>query len=549
MPKMPIKSGPGLNLGNAVSIDHLFQQAISLHRQGDLKGASQAYEQILIAAPKHFDATHLLAVVNAQRGDTERARTLFTKALAITPGHPEVHFNRGTMEREADNAAAAIADFDLILSKQPDHKGALTNRSIALQTLRRFDDAIADSDRLLELTPENPVIWNNRANLLLDCMRVDDALACINKAIKLDPSYYEALNNRGNIFKELQIFDKALADYDKALSIRPDFGDAHFNKAMLLLLKGDFETGWRLWEWRWKQQHLPSTPRDFQQPQWVGEGHIAGKTILLHSEQGLGDTVQFIRYAPLVAEHGATVIVEAPSVLHPLLGSVSGIDRIIDRHDNLPDFDLHCPMMSLPLAMRTTLETVPRQDRYFSTPPSLREKWTQRLGSEHKPRIALAWRGNPDNTDDHNRSMRLEEIAPHLSDSFEWICLHHDLGRREKRLAGTINHLSVPLDADTGLDDAAALCDLADLVVTVDTSFAHIAGALGKPVFVMLKYTPDFRWMMHRGDSPWYDSMTLFRQQDRGQWEKPIRDIMAALKARFRDEDSADQKRKPTGPG
>ena len=531
MPKMPIKSGPGLNLGNAVSIDHLFQQAISLHRQGDLKGAGQAYERILVAAPKHFDATHLLAVVNAQRGHTERARTLFAKALAITPGHPEVHFNRGTMEREADNAAAAIVDFDLILDSQPDHTGALTNRSIALQTLRRFDEAIADSDRLIELTPENPVIWNNRANLLLDCMRVDDALACINKALKLKPNYHDALNNRGNIFKELQNFEKALADYDKAISIKPDFGDAHFNKAMLLLLKGDFETGWRLWEWRWKQQNFSSAPRDFRQPQWGGERQIAGKTILLHSEQGLGDTVQFIRYAPLVAELGATVIVEAPQVLHPLLGTVGGIDRIIGKQDSLPDFDLHCPMMSLPLAMQTTLETVPRQDRYFSTPRSLREKWTQRLGSGQKARVALAWRGNPENTDDHNRSMRLEEIAPHLSDSFEWLCLHHDLSRQEKRLAGTIDHLRVPLDADTDLDDAAALCDLADLVVTVDTSFAHIAGALGKPVFVMLKYTPDFRWMMHRSDTPWYDGMTLFRQQDRGHWETPIRDVMAALQA------------------
>ena len=533
MPKMPIKSSKGLNFSADTSTQTLFQTAISFHRQGDIERAQRAYERILTMAPRHFDATHLLAVAIAQRGDTDRARGLFARALTLRPGHGDVHFNRGTMERDAGNDAAAIRDFDIVLGTTPDHAGALNNRCLSLQAMRRFDAAILDSDRLISLTPQDPVVWNNRGNLLLDCMRPDEALACLDEALRLHSEYHEAFNNRGNILKELQKFDQALADYDRAIAIAPDFGDAHFNKAMLLLLQGDFENGWHLWEWRWKQTDFSSPQRDFQVPQWTGGMDISGKTLLLHSEQGLGDTIQFIRFAPLAADLGARVIVEAPTVLHPLLGTVQGIDHLVGKNTRLPEFDLHCPLMSLPLAMGTTLETVPLPGSYITASASLTKTWARHLGNTTKPRLALAWRGNPNNTDDHNRSMRLSDIAPYLNAEYEWLCLHHDLDSDEKRLAATMPHLATPLDGDTGLEDAAALCALADIVVTVDTSFAHIAGALGRPTFVMLRYTPDFRWMMNRGDTPWYEEMTLFRQTTRGDWQPVLRNLTAALHKLF----------------
>jgi hypothetical protein len=251
------------------------------------------------------------------------------------------------------------------------------------------------------------------------------------------------------------------------------------------------------------------------------------------ASKGLGDTVQFIRYVPMVAGRGAKVVVEAPASLHPLLSALGGIDQLVDKGETLPSFDLHCPLMSLPLAFRTTLETIPGLIPYLTVSSDLVERWSERLGTTSNPRVALAWRGNPNNTEDHNRSTRFVDIKTYLSPGFDWLCLHHDLTDAEREHAGSLDHLMTPLDGDTSLEDAVALCALADLVVTVDTSFAHIAGALGKTSLVMLRFTPDHRWMLGRHDSPWYNTMTLFRQDETRDWGKVMQDVVADLHHRF----------------
>lgn len=533
VPRMPRPPGPGMDLTGATQIPDLLRRAMSLHNHGDISQAAIGYRRVLDLAPNHFDATHLLAVVYAQDGNLNAARDLFASALRLRPGHAEVHFNRGTMEKSVGEFEAAIADFDIAINTVPNHAGALNNRSLTLQQMRRFEDAISDSDRLIEINPDDPVIWNNRGTLLLDALRLDEALDCVDRAIRLRPDYSEALNNRGNILKELHRFDEALSDYNDAIALDPDFAEPYFNKSILLLLLGDYEEGWRLWEWRWKQRRLTSPKRDFAQPQWTGDSDIAGKCILLHSEQGLGDTVQFIRYAPLVAERGARVIVEAPARLHPLIRTVDGIDKVVGKDETLPSFDFHCPMMSPPLAFNTTVATIPAPTAYIEASSRRIEVWLQRLGSSSKPRVALAWRGNPNNTNDHNRSARLADIERRLSDEYEWICLHSDLREPETAIAARIGHLRAPLDGDTTLEDAAALCALCDLVVTVDTSFAHIAGAMGKAVHVMLPFTPDHRWMMERQDTPWYPSMTLHRQDEDRDWDRVMGQVVSGLGKRL----------------
>lgn len=530
MPRMPMKPGLNSGFGRASLVPGLLHKAMVLHERGDLQQAGRIYQQILQLSPKHFDAMHLLAVVNAQFGQHTKARALFVKALALQPGHAEAHFNKGTMEWAAGKLATAVADFDLAIRSVPDHAGALNNRSLVLQGMQRFDEALLDNNRLIELVPNDPTFRNNRGTLLHDMMRLDEALACFNEAISLRPDYVEALNNRGNVLKDMHRIDEALSDYDRAITADADFAGAPFNKSIALLLRGDFETGWALWEWRWRQTKLSSPKRNFKQPLWGGDSDIAGKTILLHSEQGLGDTVQFIRYVPMVADLGARVVVEAPESLHPLLTAMKGIDHLIGKHDTLPTFDLHCPLMSLPLAFKTTLETIPASTSYLAVSPDRIEDWSQRLGTSSRPRVAVAWRGNPNNSNDHNRSARLDDIAHHLSPEFDWICLHHDLDKSERQLARSLPHLRVPLAKSTNLEDAAAICALSDLVVSVDTSFAHIAGALGKTSLVMLSFTPDWRWMLDRADSPWYPAMTLFRQDKTRDWGQVMEDVAEALR-------------------
>ena len=511
-------------------IPGFLQKAIAFHQGGNLQQAAKSYQQIIDLSPDHFDATHLLAVVNAQVGQHVRSRALFVRALALRPGHAEAHFNKGTMERADGKLLAAVADFSLAIKAAPDHLGALNNRSLVLQDMQRFEEALLDSDRLTGLAPDDPTFQNNRGTLLHTMMRLNEALACFDEAIRLKPDYVEALNNRGNVLKDLHRIDEAMTDYDSAIAINPDFPAAPFNKSISLLLNGDLAAGWPLWEWRWRQPKLTSPVRDFEEPLWIGDTDIAGKTILLHSEQGLGDAVQFARYVPMVTRLGIRVVLEMPESLHPLLATMKGVDQLIGKHEALPAFDCHCPLMTLPLAFKTTLETVPASTPYLTVSSSSIEEWSQRLGtSSTRPRVAMAWRGNPNNTNDNNRSARLEDIAPYLAPEFDWLCLHHDLDKLELQLVKSLPHLSAPLAKATNLEDAAAICALSDVVVSVDTSFAHIAGALGLKSFVMLPFTPDWRWMLNRTDSPWYPRMTLFRQDKTRDWSQVMGNVIGAL--------------------
>lgn len=523
MPRMPTASSPF----HAANPQDMLRKAMALHSQGKLTGAADLYRQLLAVVPNHFDATHLLGVVHAQTDDRQRARELFDKALAIQPGHPEVHFNRGTLlqaERAFDDA---IADFTSTLRGATDHQGALNNRMVCLEAAGRLDDALADSDRLLALDPDNAVYWNNRGKLLTAMMRYDEALPCLDKAIKSRPDYIEALSNRGNLLAEFHRFDEAMANYDRVIATRPDFADAHFAKSQILLRQGNYDEGWRSFEWRWQQEGALASKRNFDAPLWLGEEDIAGKTILVHAEQGLGDTVQFCRYLPGIAALGARVIVEAPPLLHELLSSLGGIEALVGPRDDTPSVDFHCPMMSLPLAFGTTLETMPTPQPYLSAAPDLVRSWSARLGAGAKPRVAIAWRGNPVNTHDHKRSMQLADLLPHLSPEIDWLSLHHQLTASEQELAARSSNLLTPLDDTTDMTDAAAICALSDAVLTIDTSMAHIAGALGRPTTVILSYLPDYRWLLDRDDTPWYDSVTLLRQGADRDWTPVIKDAVA----------------------
>ena len=508
--------------------DALNNRGVALQALKRLDDALASHERALAARPDHAEALYNCGLVLHMLGRFEEALARYDTALALLPDHAEALSKRGDALRELQRPGDALANYDRVLALRPDDAETHNNRGIALFELRRFDEALAAHDRALALRPGYVEAHNNRGNALKALKRFEEALAGYNRALALRPLYAAALNNRGITFIELRRFSEALADYRRALSVRPDFSDAHFNAAMCWLLTGDFERGWEEYEWRWKSTESIGVDRGFAQPLWRGED-IAGKTILLHPEQGLGDTLQFCRYAPLVAAGGARVILEVQRPLRAIAGTLGGPAQIVASGEPLPDFDLHCPLLSLPPAFGTRLETVPAAVPYLHPSPDAVAAWHAKLGAKRRPRIGLAWSGRAAHKNDHMRSMSLATLAPVLEADATFVCVQKDIRPDDSALMqarGDILDFGAELDDFT---DTAALMENLDLVIAVDTSVAHLAGALGRPLWVLLPFTPDWRWLVDRDDNPWYPSARLFRQDAGREWGPVVARVREAL--------------------
>jgi hypothetical protein len=385
--------------------------------------------------------------------------------------------------------------------------------------------------------PDYAEALSNRGNALYELKRFEDSLASYDRALTVRPDYAEALYNRGVTLHELKRFDEALASYDCALKVRPDYADAHFNEALCRMLIGDFKRGWEKHEWRWETAQLRSGKRNFAQPLWVGSSEIAGKTVLLHAEQGIGDTIQFCRYVPHVVERGARVILAVPEELHELMSTLPAKVQIISKGDPLPDFDMHCPLLSLPLAFGTRLETIPSTTPYLAAPEGKTSAWHDRLGKPTKPRVGLVWAGNPRkelsnaNLIDRQRSIEFDRLAPFFQVTE---CEFYSLQKGEDAVLqlreSTLRQQIIDWTDDLqDFSDTAALIENLDLIITVDTSVAHLAGALGKPFWLMNRYNTCWRWLLDRDDSPWYPTARLFRQDDTREWDNVIARVHTAL--------------------
>ena len=416
-----------------------------------------------------------------------------------------------------------------MVSLKPDSAEAHHNRATALEALKRLDEALAAYDKTLSLKPDYAEAHNNRGNVLKDMQRYEEALNAYATAISLKPDIAEIHSNQGNILIALHRYNQALASYSKAIALKPDFAEANYHKGMLNLLLGNFEAGWRLHEWRWQTAQLRDFARTFKQPLWLGEQSIAGKTILLHYEQGFGDTIQFIRYAALVEALGATVILGIPADLVSLFRTLKGNFTLIADGDALPEFDLHCPLMSLPLAFGTTIDTIPAQIPYLAADPQQRLAWHDRLGPKLRPRIGLVWSGNPNHINDRYRSMTLRTLAPLLNENYAFHSLQKELRTEDRAALAKFPQLHSHSEALHDFTDTAALIAELDVVITIDTSVAHLAGAMGKPVWILLSYAADYRWLTERSDSPWYPTARLLRQDSIGDWSSVIEDVIHGL--------------------
>ena len=434
--------------------------------------------------------------------DFERAIALYEQAIAVDPGHAESHYKRANALRLIGRPEEALAGYDRAIALKADYAHAYCNRGVVLQGLGRREAALSSYDRAIALDPTDVMAHYNRALLMQDFSR----------------------------------WDEALASYDRAIDLNPQFADAHYNRSMAQLFLGDFERGWRGYEWRWVNARRLGIgdARTFAAPRWLGAEPIAGKRILLHGEAGLGDTLQFCRYASSCGRLGAIVILEVPEVLRRLLGSLEGVSQVIGAGSPLPPFDYHCPLLSLPLAFKTTVATIPSPAGYVRADQIRVAQWRGRLGARRSPRIGLVWSGNPNNPIDARRSIRLADWVAQLPTRYEYFRLQTQV-RESDRSALESNPQIVSFDDDLlDFDNTAALCMCMDVVVTIDTSLAHLAGALGHRTWVLLPQTPDFRWMRDREDSPWYPSVKLYRQAVAGDWSSVFDRVAADLHREFR---------------
>jgi len=465
---------------------------------------------------------------------SEEAAESYRKALKIAPQNHETHNNLGAVLLDLHSFDEALKHFRRAIEIKSDFVPALNNLGIALLDLRRFEEALSAFDRALLQSPELAELYCNKANALKALGSFDEALAGYDRAIVLKPDYAEAHNNRGSCLEDMMRIGEALFSYRNALALRPDYAEAHWNFAINRLRIGDLKTGWVESEWRWKCPALQLRQRDFDQPLWLGAEPIEDKILLLHGDQGLGDAIQFLRYVPLVAARGARVFLEVDPTLHELCSGLKGVSRIISKGEALPAFDFHCPLSSLPRAFDTTLNSIPSVTPYLSVGDNGRV-WKQRLSSMNSPRVGLVWAGNPNHRNDHNRSISLETLLPLLDAKAQFFSLQKEVRPHDHAVLRERKEI-IDLGSELrSYAETAAVIQNLDLLISVDTSVAHLAGALGRPVWIFLPYVPDWRWLLMRTDSPWYPTARLFRQSETRDWQSVVRQASAAIQVFCQD--------------
>jgi tetratricopeptide (TPR) repeat protein len=507
--------------------------AIQHHQAGRLQAAQYIYRQILAAEPDHADALHLLGAIAHQMGNNDVAVEYIGRAIALKGTDATFHNNLGAALNARGNLEQAGACYRRALELRPDFAEAHSGLGVVFQGQGNLDEAIACYRRALELKPDFAEAHSNLGVAFKDQGKLDEAIACCRRAVQLRPDYAEAYSNWGAACVAQGKLDDAVACYRRALQVQPDHAGAHWSLGLAYLLAGDWQRGWPENEWRWGKKE--SLPQRFPQPVWNGEP-LAGKTILLHAEQGLGDTIQFVRYASVVRQRAAAVVVECQKPLVGLLAECPGIDHLVAQGDALPAFDVHLRLLSVPGVVKTTVETVPADIPYLFAKPALVERWCTKLAALDGFKIGISWQGNSKYRSDRVRSIPLRCFAPLAQiPGVRLISLQKGEGSEQ---VAAVRDLFPVVDFAEDLDqrsgpfmDTAAVMKNLDLVISPDTVGAHLAGALGVPVWVALPFAPDWRWLLHRPDSPWYPTMRLFRQKTAGDWAAVFAEIQAALMA------------------
>ncbi|MBK8163666.1 MAG: tetratricopeptide repeat protein [Gammaproteobacteria bacterium] len=498
----------------------------ALYRYPD---ALASYDRAVALRPAFAEAWYRRGNVLHDLSRRDDALASYDRALAIKPDYVEALYNRGLILQEMMRHPEALASYERALALRPDIVDAHYNRGLILYELRRYDEALASYERALGLRPDMHEAISNRGNTLRRLNRYEEALLCFVQALRLKPDYVEALVNKGLVLQDLDRCEDALKSFEEAIRHSPGSPEAHCGAALCRLSLGDFAAGWEEYEWRWRNPQTKGL-RHFPEPLWLGREPVAGRTLLLWAEQGFGDTIQFCRYAKNLAEAGARVILEVQPALKSLLSRLVGPAQVVAQGEALPAFEWHCPLLSLPLAFRTTLAGIPAPAGYITPDDAKARVWQAILADTRGLRVGLAWSGDPRHPNDHNRSLPLSGMHALLAVEATFIGVQKEV--READAAFLAAHPAIlrPGERVADFADAAALIASLDLLITVDTSVAHLAGAMGKPVWILLPHNPDWRWLRGRDDSPWYPSARLFRQAAPGDWSGVIERLVENLR-------------------
>ena len=514
---------------NAQALGQTLSEAAALHRQGRLPEAERLYTAVLQIDNSNFDALHLLGILRTQQGKWEAAAALLSDAVRRNPASADAHSNLGNALNESRRHDEAIASYGKAIALRPDFAEAHNNLGIALNTVERHEQAIASCRRALAINANLAEAHYNIGNALYALDRHEEAIASFRRALEIKPDDIEVHNNLGLALNDLNRQAEAIALYDRALVLKPDFADAHWNRGLALLTLGDFKNGLEEYEWRWRT-NVTAPMQDFPRPLWLGATDPRGKTVLLHADQGFGDTIQLARYAPMLAAKGARVVLQVLPPVKALMSGLEGVERVVARGEPLPDFDCHCPLSSLPRAFGTRLESIPARIPYLQASADRVTKWQALLAGTTGLRIGLTWSGNRSTRRHRLRSISLARLLPLLSTpGVRFVSLQKDMPDEDaKTLEGlpAVTHIG---DRLADFADTAAAVSLLDLVISIDTSVVHLAGAIGKPVWVMMLLTQDWRWLLDRADSPWYPSARLFRQTRVGDWDSVIERVRTEL--------------------
>jgi len=532
------------------NIQDLLRQAEQLMETGDREEAIALYKQIISIDPNCVQARINFGFLKQENGELDVAIPHYQQALALDPSVPQTAYNLAKIFEEQGKVEEAIAYYEKALVAAPDFVPALINLAVAMQEKDELLRAIELYRRALEIQPHSWEAYNNLGTVLQHQGNLEEALEYYHKALELLPDFVEAINNLGRTFLEKGAVEDAIACYRRAIHLNPEHASAYLNLSLALLLVGDFENGLAAYEWRWQIQEFKTghscfltgpenavSAREYR-PLWDGSD-LQGKTILLHAEQGLGDSLQFIRYAAIVKDKGGRVIVGCYPQLHRLFATVEGIDLLIVRGEPIPEFDVQVPMLSLPYVLGTKLETIPGNTAYLSAPANAEFA----LLPDRNLKVGIVWAGNPKHRKNMQRSCNLSQFLPLLDVSgVSFYSLQKEVSDADRALLNVTPIVDLSPHFGDLADTAAAIAKL-DLVITVDTAVAHLAGALGKPVWILLAFSPDWRWLLDREDSPWYPSARLFRQRQRGDWEDVfdrVAPALGGLATAFVPSDSAD---------
>ena len=517
-------------MGDKLNI--MLEQAINAFQQGSYESAVSILNKILQHNSKNLPALHILGLIKASQEKYSESAELLGRALQLNPNDPSISYNLAKALYDSGAPNTSLIHYQKTTKLAPNYLEAWIGYAKVLSEFKRYEEALSAINKSIQINPNLAELWSNKGNILHGLKCYDEALNAFKKAILINPDFADAYYNQGITQHELGLLNDAITSFKKTISLRPNFASARWNLSLCNLQQGNYHEGFANYESRTMrgEENNYVKRRGLDRPYWLGLEPIENKKILLYGEQGFGDYIQFCRYVKTINDLGGRVILECPKELYDLVSRLDGYTEIVMEGEELPDFDCHSSLLSLPFALKSSIDTIPKNKAYLSADPNKINFWLNKLGAKNKIRVGIAWSSTSGFKGDSKRSLKLDEFVDALpSDRFEYICLQKELKDSDKDFFDSYRKIKFFGDQINNFDDTAALIECVDLVISTCTSIPHLSGALGKRTLILLSYVPDWRWLLTETKSPWYPTVKLFRQEKLDDWSAPLRGIKSEI--------------------